>query len=133
MWFCRIAFQQALQVVALRTGKSGVDLSIDMTFLLQQGGRNQALDDTGSGRRNGSSSQFLQQQAGERRAAGGGKRHREQPLGQFALVGSGEGLERRRAILAVTALESITPGRPKARLALMEILEGETERTNHLI
>jgi len=26
-----------------------------------------------------------------------------------------------------------TPGHPKARLPLMEILEGETERTNHLI
>jgi hypothetical protein len=26
-----------------------------------------------------------------------------------------------------------TPDRPKARLPLMEILEGEIERTNHLI
>ncbi len=85
--------KQGLQGVALRTGKAGVNLSIDMTFRLQQGGRNQALDDTGSGRRNGASSQFLQQRAGERRAAGGGKRHREQPLGQFVLVGPGEGLE----------------------------------------
>jgi hypothetical protein len=35
--------EQGLQRVALGTGKAGVDLSIDMTFRLQQGGRNGLL------------------------------------------------------------------------------------------
>ena len=110
--------EQGLQGVALRTGKAGVDLSIDMTFRLQQGGRNQALDDTGSGRRNGASSQFLQQQAGERRAAGGGKRYREQPLGQFVLVGSGEGLE---PVDGIQSVELIISGLRSGRVVDQDI------------
>jgi len=117
--------EQGLQGVALRTGKAGVDLSIDMTFGLQQGGRNQALDDTGSGSRNGASSQFLQQQAGERRAAGGGKRHREQPLGQFVLVGSGEGLE---PVDGIQGVELIISGLRSGRVVGQDI-RGKVELT----
>jgi putative DNA-invertase from lambdoid prophage Rac len=110
--------EQGLQGVALRTGKAGVDLSIDMTFCLQQGGRHQALDDTRSGRSNGASSQFLQQQAGERRAAGGSKRHREQPLGQFVLLGSGEGLE---PVDGIQSVELIISGLRSGRVVGQDI------------
>jgi hypothetical protein len=67
--------EQGFQGVTLRTGKTGVDLSINMTFRLQKGGRNQAPDDAGSGRGNGAPAQFLQQLAGQHLAAVRRQRH----------------------------------------------------------